>query len=170
MEKESERNYIVSGAEKKFAFNVHNYKIKPLARRKIERNKQGIYKVTVEKTVFTGGVVHKRQNKYSVKVNGNTYHFLIDREEVFLRKAAMASVNGLDRGYSLKSPMPGKVRDVFVSKGANVKKGEALLILEAMKMQNQVLASEDARIVAVHVKSDDTVLGGQVLIDLERMI
>ncbi|MEL7587752.1 MAG: acetyl-CoA carboxylase biotin carboxyl carrier protein subunit [Prolixibacteraceae bacterium] len=170
MEKEPEQKYIVSGAEKKFAFNVHNFKIKPFAKRKMERNKQGIYKISVEKTVFTGDVIHKKQNKYSVKINGNTYHFLIDREEVFLRKAAMASVNGLERGYSLKSPMPGKVRDVFVSKGKIVKKGEALLILEAMKMQNQVLASEDAKVVAVHVKPDDTVLGGQVLIDLERMV
>jgi len=170
MEKEPEQRYIVSGAEKKFAFNVHNFKVKPLAKRKIERNKLGVYKVSVEKTVFKGDVIHKKQNKYSVKINGNTYHFLIDREEVFLRKAAMASVNGLERGYSLKSPMPGKVRDVFVSKGKIVKKGEALLILEAMKMQNQVLASEDAKVVAVHVKPDDTVLGGQVLIDLERMV
>lgn len=169
MAKESEQKYILSGTEKKYAFTTADFKIKPGPKRKIEKNKKGFYKVAIDKNIFTGEIMHKRQNKYTVKINGNIYHFMIDREEAFLRKAALAAVNGLERGYSLKSPMPGKVRDVFVSKGATVKKGEALLILEAMKMQNQVLASEDAKIAAVHVKPDDTVLGGQVLIDLERI-
>lgn len=170
MEKEPGQKYIISGSEKKYTFIVRNFKIHPAAKRKVERNKNGIFKVNVGKGVFTGEVIHKKQNKYSVRVNGNTYHFLIDREEAFLRKAAMASANGMERGYSIKSPMPGKVRDVYVTKGVTVKKGEALLILEAMKMQNQVLASEDAKVIAVHIKTDDTVLSGQTLIDLERIL
>lgn len=170
MEKEPGQKYIVSGNEKKYAFTANNFKIKPAAKRKMERNKNGFFKVAVGKSVFTGEVIHKKQNKYSVRLNGNIYHFLIDREEAFLRKAALAAINGMERGYSIKSPMPGKIREVYVGRGATVKKGEALLILEAMKMQNQVLASEDAKVVAVHVKPDDTVLSGQMLIDLERIL
>jgi biotin carboxyl carrier protein len=169
MEKRPDQKYIVSGSEKKYAFVTENFRIKPGDKRKVEQNKKGVFKVSVEKKVFTGEVIHKRQNKFSVRINGNIYHFLIDREEAFLRKAALAAANGMERGYAIKSPMPGKIRDVFVSRGATVKKGEALLILEAMKMQNQVLASEDARVVAVHVKPDDTVLSGQNLIDMERL-
>jgi len=168
MQKETWQNYIISGSEKKFRFNSQDFKLKPGKKRKISRNKEGGYRVDIDKNLFEGEVLHRKQNKYTVKVNGNTYQFLIDREESFKRKAALAASRGEDRVYTLKSPMPGKIREIFVSKGSEVKKGEPLLILEAMKMQNQVLASEDAKVVGIHIKKDDTVLRDQILVELER--
>ena len=63
--------------------------------------------------------------------------------------------------------MPGKICEIFVSKGSEVKQGEPILILEAMKMQNQILASGNARVVKVHIKKNDNVLSNQLLVDME---
>jgi len=167
MTKETNPKYILSNNGKQYLFNTQDFTIKPGRNRKISRDNRDGYQVRIGKNQFEGRIIHKKQNKYMVKVNGNTYHFLIDREESFHRKAALTATRGEERVYTLKSPMPGKICEVFVSKGALVKKGEPLLILEAMKMQNQLLASEEAKILEVCVKKDDTVLGDQVLIDLE---
>ena len=169
MTKEETQKYIVSGNEKQYLFMTRDFSIRPGKNRRI-REQKGVFQVSIGESRFEGAVIHKKQNKYTVKVNGNTYHFLIDREESFLRKAALSAIRGKDLRYELKSPMPGKIIEVFVTKGAQVKKGEPLLILEAMKMQNQVLSSENAKVTEVHIKKNDTVLRDQVLIEMELTV
>ncbi|MFW5707347.1 MAG: biotin/lipoyl-containing protein [Bacteroidota bacterium] len=68
----------------------------------------------------------------------------------------------------LKSFMPGNIPEVFVKKGDAVKAGDCLLILEAMKMKNQILAPIDAKVKAIHVKVGDTVPKNFVLIELKE--
>jgi biotin carboxyl carrier protein len=63
--------------------------------------------------------------------------------------------------------MPGTVLKVHVSEGSNVRAGDPLLVLEAMKMENSLAAPYDARVLAVHVQEGDRVAGGTVLIELE---
>jgi biotin carboxyl carrier protein len=167
MNRETDQKYILSANGKQYLFNTRDFRIKSGRNRKISRDKRDDYQVRIGEERFEGQVIHKKQNKYTVRINGNTYHFTIDREESFFRKATLAAMRGEDRTFVLKSPMPGKICEVFVSKGSLVKKGEPLLILEAMKMQNQLLAAGDAKVVSVHVKKNDTVLGDQVLIDME---
>ena len=167
MTKEADQRYILSNNEKQYLFKTRDFRIKSDRDRKISSDKRDEYQVWIGEERFEGRIIHKKQNKYTVRINGNTYHFTIDREESFFRKATLAAIRGEDRTFVLKSPMPGKICDVFATKGALVKKGEPLLILEAMKMQNQLLASGDAKVTGVHVKKNDTVLADQLLIDLE---
>lgn len=63
--------------------------------------------------------------------------------------------------------IPGTIRDVLVKKGSRVKEGDELLILEAMKMKNRVLAPLDGKIKTVSVKTDDKVSRGALLIEFE---
>jgi len=63
--------------------------------------------------------------------------------------------------------MPGIVREVMAVPGAAVEKGQALLILEAMKMQNEVRAAEPGTVRAVFVKKGDTVEKGARLLEIE---
>lgn len=67
---------------------------------------------------------------------------------------------------TVKAPMPGKILSVAVSAGQAVKKGETLLILEAMKMQNEIAAPHDAVVAEVRVSANQTVSTGEDMIVL----
>lgn len=67
---------------------------------------------------------------------------------------------------TVKAPMPGKILSVAVSAGQAVKKGETLLILEAMKMQNEIAAPHDAVVADVRVSANQTVSTGEDLVVL----
>jgi biotin carboxyl carrier protein len=63
--------------------------------------------------------------------------------------------------------IPGTILEIFVSAGQNVKKGDLLLILDAMKMQNKLKCNEDGKIKLIAVKKGDRVSKGALLIELE---
>ena len=67
---------------------------------------------------------------------------------------------------TVKAPMPGKILSVEVSAGQAVKKGETLLILEAMKMQNEIAAPHDAVVAEVRVSANQTVSTGDDMVVL----
>ncbi len=68
---------------------------------------------------------------------------------------------------SLAAPMPGRVIKLFVEQGAQVKKGEPLLILEAMKMEHTITAPSDGTIKEIHHAAGEQVLEGAQLIRME---
>ena len=78
--------------------------------------------------------------------------------------AAPAPVAG---GEKINAPMPGNINDVRVSAGQQVKKGDILVILEAMKMENEIMAPHDATVAAVHVNKGDSVESGTALVSLQ---
>ena len=68
----------------------------------------------------------------------------------------------------LVAPMPGKVIDLKVKVGSKVKKGDTLVILEAMKMEHQVKASEDGKVTKVLIKKDDQLENGALLMVVDK--
>lgn len=75
-------------------------------------------------------------------------------------KAAAPAAAG---AVSVKAPMPGNILDVKVSVGAAVKAGQVLVILEAMKMENEISAPQDGTIASVDVRKGDVVDSGALL-------
>lgn len=67
---------------------------------------------------------------------------------------------------TVKAPMPGKILSVSVSAGQAVKKGDLLLVLEAMKMQNEIYAPQDATVSEVRVSANQTVATGEDMVVL----
>lgn len=67
-------------------------------------------------------------------------------------------------GEQIKAPMPGTILDVKVTPGSSVKKGQVLLILEAMKMENEILAPADGTVSQVQVAKGSSVNTGDVLV------
>ena len=67
---------------------------------------------------------------------------------------------------AVRSPMPGTIIRVNVAPGDTVKKGQSVLVLEAMKMENDIAAPKDGKITALHVAQGDTVQGGSVLFEI----
>jgi biotin carboxyl carrier protein len=76
--------------------------------------------------------------------------------------------NGFDSGENtISSPMPGKVVNVLVKEGDEVKEGDTVIIISAMKMESEYKAPKNGIVKKVNVKSEDTIQGNQVLIELD---
>ena len=67
----------------------------------------------------------------------------------------------------VKSPLPGVILDIKVNVGDTVKKGQTIIILEAMKMENNINADKDGTVTAINVNKGDSVLEGSVLVTIE---
>ena len=81
-------------------------------------------------------------------------------------KAAPAPAATPAGGKALKAPLPGVIKDIKVAVGDQVKEGQVVLILEAMKMENEINAECDGTITAISVNKDDSVLEGTVLLTI----
>jgi biotin carboxyl carrier protein len=101
--------------------------------------------------------VNPGEENWQVLLRGRLYDAtVIDEREKRLRAAAGATV--AEGGeYHLKAPMPGLVVAIPVSEGEAVKKGQALVILESMKMQNELKSPRDGTISRIRVKPGDSV-------------
>lgn len=80
-------------------------------------------------------------------------------------KAAAAAAPG--KGTPVKAPLPGVVTGINVSAGQRVKKGDTVVVLEAMKMENNIAAECDGTVSAVCVAQGDSVMEGTVLITIQ---
>lgn len=67
----------------------------------------------------------------------------------------------------VRSPLPGTVIDIKVAVGDSVKKGQTLVILEAMKMENNIDSERDGKITAIKVNKGDSVMEGSILVTIE---
>jgi biotin carboxyl carrier protein len=98
-----------------------------------------------------------------IKVNNNLYAVTAkDQFDVLLDQLGLSTLNGA-RVSEMKAPMPGMVLKVFVNEGAEVKKGDNLLVLEAMKMENIIKAPADVVVKSIKIKPGDKVEKNQIL-------
>lgn len=67
---------------------------------------------------------------------------------------------------TVKAPMPGNILDVKIKAGDSVKAGDILVILEAMKMENEIVAPQDGTVASINVNKGDTVNSGDVLVSM----
>ncbi len=118
---------------------------------------------------------------YTITVNGTAYNVTVEEgtsnapasqapvsAPVAAPQAAPAKPAAPASAGSVKvdAPMPGNILDIKVSNGASVKAGEVLVILEAMKMENDIVAPQDGTVASVNVNKGDTVEAGQTIITL----
>ncbi len=69
-------------------------------------------------------------------------------------------------GMAIKSPLPGTVTDIKVSVGQEIHAGDVVLVLEAMKMQNNIEAEHEGKVTAIYVNQGDTIMEGTVLMTI----
>lgn len=102
-----------------------------------------------------------------VEVNGHRFEVdLKDHYDRLLDQLGMSRTDDV-ADQDLKAPMPGKVLEINVAVGQSVAKGDALLILEAMKMENVIKAPADATVLSVHCVQGEAVEKNAVLIAFE---
>lgn len=109
--------------------------------------------------------------KYIVKVNETKYEVEIERADG--QKAVAAPVTAApvssapSGGQAVTAPMPGSINEIHVSVGQQVKRGDLLLILEAMKMENEILAEQDGTVTTISVAKGATVNTGDTLLTIK---
>lgn len=102
-----------------------------------------------------------------IKVNNNIYHAKVeDRFDLLLQQLGMDNLAS-SVAKELKAPMPGLVLKINVETGQEVKEGEALVVLEAMKMENVLKSPADVTIKAIRVSEGNAVEKNEVLIEFE---
>ncbi|MBN1116757.1 MAG: acetyl-CoA carboxylase biotin carboxyl carrier protein subunit [Bacteroidales bacterium] len=111
-------------------------------------------------------ILEKNQNKYEILLNGVSYSFSIETPFSYTRKRYLDKQKSKSKVEILQAPMPGKIIDVLVEPGAVVKNGETVIILEAMKMQNEITIQANGKVTKVHVKPNDTVNKDDILIEV----
>lgn len=107
------------------------------------------------------------QRSYIIRVNSKPYEVKISNELDLLIEEMGLSLAAAQVINDIKAPMPGLILDVLVREGDEVKEGDYLLVLEAMKMENTLTAPRDGVVKAVSVQKGQTVDKNQLLIEME---
>jgi biotin carboxyl carrier protein len=116
---------------------------------------------------------------YTITVNGTAYDVTVEENGAGAAapapkapvakaapKAAPKPAAGAQGAVKINAPMPGKILSVKLQAGAAVKKGDVIMILEAMKMENEIPAPQDGTIASINVNGGDSVEAGDVLATL----
>ncbi len=135
----------------------------------IVKAQEGLYHILHNNKSFLTEIlaVDYVEKTFVIKVNGDTFSLKISDEYEQLVKKLGLSVNAVEIITDIVAPMPGLILEVLVKPGQEINKGDQLLILEAMKMEN-VIKSEGSGIVkSIEIKEGVAVEKGQMLIVLE---
>lgn len=142
------------------------------------------FKFKLNEKDYEVGIVNVEDNFAEIEVNGNVYEVELDRKVTQTKtpklvrstvspstevdiKTAKTSAPTSPKGTGLiKSPLPGIILNIVVKEGDKVKIGDKLLVLEAMKMENNINSDKEGIVTAVKVKQRDSVLEGDVLVEI----
>lgn len=111
--------------------------------------------------------VISQDTEYTVFTRNSFRAIKVFNDEMLLHES-LKKGGGFGGDQELKSGMPGKIIEIFVKEGDIVKANKPLLIMEAMKMENEMRATRDVKIKEVRVKQGDSVESGAVLIKFEE--
>ncbi|QGY47989.1 biotin/lipoyl-binding protein [Maribellus comscasis] len=111
-------------------------------------------------------VPHEQPKKYTAYTLYKEFELeVIDAEARYLLNRG---ANGFGSNENtISSPMPGKVVQILVNEGDEIKEGENAIIISAMKMESEYKSPRDGKVKKINVKAGDTIEGNQILIELE---
>jgi biotin carboxyl carrier protein len=163
--------YALSSENRKFSFTLPLKQTIRIGKRDYEvklkaDEKYGTY-ILWKNRKYPVEIVSSRQNKYEILFNDISYTFTVETPFSLQRMKVLSSTKGKAEKEFIKAPMPGKIIDVLVREGSNVLKGEPVVILEAMKMQNELLSPVNGVIVKVSAKANTNVMKDDLLIEIK---
>lgn len=138
------------------------------------------FKFTISGNEYEVEILKLESGLAKIEVNGTLYEVELHKKEettsktpILMRtpvptaKGAHKIKKSKDGPYKIMAPLPGNVLQVFVNINDEVKKGDKLLLYEAMKMENTIVSEKPGRIKSIKVKAGDAVLQDDLLIELE---
>jgi len=159
----------------------------PTERLRIERTAGGGYEIAVGERSYLIDVARVREGLYSLRIGGGQHEVAVRRREdgsyevgdahgeavvevadpLAHLAAQSAGAQGVRRRRRVTAYMPGRVVALLVAEGQAVVAGQGVLVLEAMKMQNEILAEHDGTVTRILVEPGQSVDGGDPLFELE---
>jgi biotin carboxyl carrier protein len=136
------------------------------------------FKFTIHGTDYSVDVIGMEENIARLEVNGTPYEVEVHRKvkssktpKVIappVKQPSKPEIEKRDRGdaHPILAPLPGNIIDIKVAPGDIIEKGQLLMIMEAMKMENQVLADRKGVVEKIAVNVGDAVLQGDTLLQL----
>jgi len=163
--------YALSSENRKFSFSMPLKQTIRIGKRDYEvklkaDEKFGTY-ILWKNRKYPVEIVSSRQNKYEILFNDISYTFTVETPFSLQRMKVLNSKKGKAEKEFIKAPMPGKIIDVLVREGVSVLRGEPLLILEAMKMQNEIISPVNGTIVKVMARSNTNVMKDDLLVEIK---
>jgi biotin carboxyl carrier protein len=140
------------------------------------------YKFTINGNIYDTHIINIEDNIAEIDINGSVYKVEVDKQiktqktPKLVRPAAVPSTDShpsvaktsspsAPKGTgSIKSPLPGVILEMFVREGDMVKMGQKLLMLEAMKMENNIEADKAGKVISILKQKGDAVMEGDILI------
>ncbi len=170
--KKSTKLIALSASSKAYEFD------KPLEKRikyqgkkvdiKLREDPNGFSYIVWKNKKYMLDVIEKNQNRYTVMLNGVWHSFSVETPISYKRRKYLEQQAETSSVVAIEAPMPGKIIDILVEEGAEVKEGEPIIILEAMKMQNEISSHVSGVIKSVAVRKNDSVMKDDVLIEVQR--
>ena len=140
------------------------------------------FKFKINGNQYNAEVLSIEDNIAEIEINGTKYNVEVDKTmqtvktpklvrsvsvpstDIHPAVAKTSSPSAPKGTGTIKSPLPGVILELFVKEGDNVKIGQRLLVLEAMKMENNIEADKPGEVVSISKKKGDSVMEGDVLI------
>lgn len=135
----------------------------------IKKLPNGLISILYNDFSYTASVesINTSTKELSIKISGEVYHIAIKEPIDQLLSSMGMDLKSMQIVEPVKAPMPGLVLKILVVPGQQINKGDGLLVLEAMKMENILKATGPATVKAIKVTEKTAVEKGAILIDLE---
>ncbi|MBN1157862.1 MAG: acetyl-CoA carboxylase biotin carboxyl carrier protein subunit [Bacteroidales bacterium] len=158
-----EHKYVVSNPfSEQLKINGHRKEIR------IYEDEEGFNYLEYKSKRYLVEIIDKTQNKYTVLLNGVSYSFTIESPISYKRRKYLEKQKQTSKFEIISAPMPGKIIELLVDENSRIREGDSVLILEAMKMQNEIIAQTGGKIKKVLVRAGDTVAKDEALIEVEK--
>ncbi|MFC2104442.1 biotin/lipoyl-containing protein [Bacteroidota bacterium] len=131
-------------------------------------DKQGFVYIIWKKKKYQVDIIEKNQNQYEILINGVSYSISVESPFSYKRRKYLAKNKEQSKIEQIHAPMPGKIIEFLVEENQEVKEGEPLLILEAMKMQNEIISNTHGKVNKINFNAEDTVMKDDILIEVEK--
>jgi len=128
----------------------------------------GFTYIHYKKAKYPVEILEKHHNKYVILINGVSYTISVETPFSYKRKKKLDQQKTESKTEQILAPMPGKIIEVLVDEHTLVKEGDSIAILEAMKMQNEIISHVSGKIKSIHVKAEETVNKDDVIVEIEK--
>ncbi len=112
-------------------------------------------------------IIEDNDKHYFVRLNNRTFQVKLENERACLIRHLIKTDDPTNRQQKIKAPMPGMIVKVSVQEGQQIKKGDGLVIIEAMKMENEIRAASDGRVKKIFKTEKESVEKDMILILME---